>query len=76
VPDQPLDLLVQFDGLPLYLRGVGDVVRGEIRVTAVSPLAPGDETRALFTPPPGYAMRSAYSVLFGGGARPAAPAGD
>lgn len=63
VPDQGLELLVQFDGFPLSLRGVGrGTPLGEVRVTSVEPIIGG---AALFDPPPDYQPRSAYSVLFG-----------
>jgi hypothetical protein len=62
VPGQSFELLVQFDGFPLYLRGVGGPLRGEIRVTRVEPVA---ADAVSFGPPAGYAERSAYSILLG-----------
>lgn len=72
VPNQPFDLLVQFDGFPLYLRGVdGSPLQGEIRVTGLRRIV---ATRDLFDVPTDYAMRSAYSLFFGMAEQPAAPA--
>lgn len=72
VPNQPLDLLVQFDGFPLYLRGVnGSPLKGDIRVTGLQRIA---ATGELFDIPADYAARSAYSVFFELAEQPAAPA--
>lgn len=63
VPNQDLDLLVQFDGFPMYLRK-GEIGKQQsvIRVTAVESFAP---TAAIFEPPSGYAQRSPLSLLAG-----------
>jgi hypothetical protein len=72
VPNQPLDLLVQFDGFPLYLRGIdGSPLRGEVRVTSLRRIA---ATSDLFGIPSDYTARSAYSVFLGLAEGPAAPA--
>lgn len=72
VPNQPLDLLVQFDGFPLYLRGIdGSPLRGEVRVTSLQRIA---ATPDLFGIPSDYTARSAYSLFFGLAEGPAAPA--
>ncbi len=56
VPNQPLDLITQFGGLPLsYRREVDGEERSAIRVVSVSYEAMAD---SLFEAPPGYALRS------------------
>jgi hypothetical protein len=54
---------VQFDGFPVYLRGVGgSPLQGEVRVTSVQRIV---ATPDLFGVPRDYTARSAYSVLLG-----------
>ena len=54
VPNQPLDLLVQFNGFPLYYRRVIDNQQhSAIQVTAVDTIPKND---ALFEPPKGYTL--------------------
>jgi hypothetical protein len=63
VPNQPLDLLVQFDGFPLYLRKWRDgEPRSVIRVTDARPIGP--DSASLFEVPGGYRLRSAFSLFF------------
>jgi hypothetical protein len=72
VPNQPLDVLVQFDGFPLYLKKLreGEYV-SEIRVVSASRVA-NDES--LFEVPAGYRGVSAFEVFMNGGTVPATPA--
>jgi hypothetical protein len=63
VPDQPLDLLVQFDGLPLRFRKLsGERETSSIRVLRLDVVEASD---ALFAVPEGYAMRGARPALAG-----------
>ncbi len=61
VPDQPLDLIVQFGGLPLsFERSVGGRERSAIRVTSVERVA---AAASLFEAPAGYARRDGVRAL-------------
>ncbi len=75
VPNQPLDILVQFDGFPMYLKLLqGGLEKSSIRVTAVEPIT---STAGLFEPPRGYARRGVLSLLaerFGAAPPPAGSA--
>jgi hypothetical protein len=77
VPNQPFDLLVQFDGIPMHFRNLRNgTLQSEIRVTGAQKLELAGE---LFGPPADYRARSAFSwfsQLMGGGGSdsPAAPA--
>jgi len=72
VPDQPLDLLVQFEGLPLRFRKLkGDTETSTIRVTRLEHFDGGDE---LFEVPEGYALRGGGLSSLAGPAAPATPA--
>jgi hypothetical protein len=63
VPNQPLDVLVQFDGFPLYLKTQsGGKQRSEIRVVKAEHLVPNE---SLFEVPVGYEKRSAFEVIMG-----------
>ncbi len=75
VPDQPLDLLVQFEGLPLsFHRTTNGSPRSAIRVAGIERLVADD---ALFEAPADYAMRGGGSAFLGHlglGGSPASPA--
>jgi hypothetical protein len=59
VPNQPLDLLVQFDGFPMHFRNLRHgALRSEIRVTDARTLELG---AGLFEAPADYSVRSAFS---------------
>jgi hypothetical protein len=61
VPDQPLDLIVQFGGLPLsFERKVAGRQRSAIRVTSVNRI---EAPASLFEPPAGYARRDGYRAF-------------
>ncbi|MBW2384584.1 MAG: hypothetical protein JRG92_13175 [Deltaproteobacteria bacterium] len=63
VPNPPLDVLVQFDGFPLYLKTQsGGKQRSEIRVVKAEHLVPNE---SLFEVPVGYEKRSAFEVIMG-----------
>ena len=80
VPDQPLDLIVQFGGLPLsFERSAGGRARSAIRVTSVERI---EAEGSLFEAPADYARREGVRALLGqlrpprspSAASPAAPA--
>ena len=73
VPDQPLDLLVQFDGFPMeFSREVRGQLVSAIRVTR---LAKSKARRGEFEVPKTYALRPGFEFLAGEGAEtPSAPA--
>jgi hypothetical protein len=61
VPNQPLDLLVQFDGFPMHFRNLRhSVLHSEIRVTDARRL---EQTAGLFEAPADYGVRSAFSWI-------------
>ena len=73
VPDQPLDLLVQFDGFPMeFSRHVRGQLVSAIRVTR---MAKSKARRGEFDVPKNYALRPGFEFLAGEGAEaPTAPA--
>ncbi len=61
VPLQPLELLAQFDGLPLHLRSLKDgVEKSRVRVLDVESVSAGEE---LFAAPAGYRLESLLSLM-------------
>lgn len=74
VPNQDLDLLVQFDGFPMYLR-LGEIgaQRSVIQVTALERFS-SPTSLALFEPPSDYSPRSPLSLLLAEEADAPAPA--
>lgn len=71
VPNQPLDVLVQFDGFPLYVKKLREgQYRSEIRVTTAKRIETDD---SLFEVPKGYKARSAFEAFMSSTAVPVAP---
>ena len=61
VPNQPLYLLVQFDGFPMHFRNLRHgALHSEIRVTDARRLEQG---AGLFEAPADYGVRSAFSWI-------------
>lgn len=61
VPNQPLDLIVQFGGIPLsFERKIGPQRRSAVRVTSVDWIS---EEGSLFEPPANYTLLTGYAEM-------------